>query len=229
MAILGNDIKDIAKEKAGIIKKGTNLVIDRQQNEVLEVIHEIVKDEDIEKVSKLPLKIKGVHQWENASAAALGAKIILKEKGMDDGDIMAVIKTGLCSASWPGRMELISNNPFLMIDGAHNSNGVLALKESLCSLYPNEKFHFIMGVMADKDYEEMVDILIPLAESFTTVTVESERALNALKLKDYINEQGVMVNEALNLKDALDNLSVKNKNILFGSLYFVGEVKEFYK
>ena len=240
MAILGNDIKDIAKEKAGIIKKGTNLVIERQQNEVLEVIHkkageegidniEIVKDEDIEKVSKLPLKNKGVHQWENASAAALGAKIILKEKGMDDGDIMAFIKTGLCSASWPGRMELISNNPFLMIDGAHNSNGVLALKESLCSLYPNEKFHFIMGVMADKDYEEMVDILIPLAESFTTVTVESERALNALKLKDYINEQGVMVNEALNLKDALDNLSVKNKNILFGSLYFVGEVKEFYK
>ena len=61
------------------------------------------------------------------------------------------------------------------------------------------------------------------------ITINRERALNALKLKDYINEQGVMVNEALNLKDALDNLSVKNKNILFGSLYFVGEVKEFYK
>ena len=65
------------------------------------------------------------------------------------------------------------------MDGAHNSNGVEALRESLVALFPGEKFHFIMGVMADKDYETMIGELLPLAIDFTTCTVECERALQA--------------------------------------------------
>ena len=80
-----------------------------------------------------------------------------------------------------GRMELVSNDPFFLMDGAHNSNGVEALKKSLETMYPDEKFHFIMGVMADKDYGEMIRELLPLALDFKTVTVESERALQDRK------------------------------------------------
>lgn len=69
-------------------------------------------------------------------------------------------------------MEILSKKPFLLVDGAHNSNGVEALRESLVALFPGEKFHFIMGVMADKDYETMIGELLPLAIDFITCTVE---------------------------------------------------------
>ena len=76
--------------------------------------------------------------------------------------------------------------PFFMVDGAHNGNGVAALAESLRTLFPGEKFHFVMGVMADKNYEEMIEELLPLALDFKTVTVESERALAAQELSEKI-------------------------------------------
>jgi dihydrofolate synthase/folylpolyglutamate synthase len=65
-----------------------------------------------------------------------------------------------------GRMEIVSKEPFLLVDGAHNSNGVDALKESLMQMYPGEKFCFFMGVMADKDYDVMIREILPLAEEF---------------------------------------------------------------
>lgn len=114
-----------------------------------------------------------------------------------------------------------------MVDGAHNSNGVSALKNSLMTLFPGEKFHFIMGVMADKDYEEMVEELLPLAAYFTTITVESQRALQAEELADCIRKKGVKAECA---KDLLTLLAAENgdsnvKTIAFGSLYFIGEIK----
>lgn len=98
---------------------------------------------------------------------------------MEPARIRTAVRAGIEKAVWQGRMEILNREPFLMVDGAHNSNGVAALKESLLTLFPGEKFHFIMGVMADKDYEKMVEELLPLALDFVTVTVESERALQA--------------------------------------------------
>ena len=100
------------------------------------------------------------------------------------------IREGIDRTQWMGRMELVSNDPFFLMDGAHNSNGVEALKKSLETMYPDEKFHFIMGVMADKDYGEMIRELLPLALDFKTVTVESERALQGEALADCIREKG---------------------------------------
>lgn len=156
------------------------------------------------------------------------------------------IRTGISETFWKGRMEIINHHPFFMIDGAHNSHGVWALAGSLQELYPNEKFHFIMAVMADKDYEEMIDVLLPLAIDFTTVTPESNRALQSKDLAECIARKGVKARYAENMEEVIlpllpkqrEHRSVSKENesytdlveshhkiIAFGSLYFIGAIE----
>ena len=108
-----------------------------------------------------------------------------------------------------------------MVDGAHNSNGIHALKTSLMQMFPEEKFHFIMGVMADKDYEKMVEELLPLALDFATVTPESSRALLAEKIKN----RGIPARSLQNVSQVFEVLTPKEKTVALGSLYFIGELE----
>ena len=203
MAILGDTLAQIAAEKAGIIKPGVSAVFAPQERQ--------------------PWML-GDYQLENAAAAMLAAQIFLG----DTQKAKEAIRQGIRQATWPGRMEILSENPYLMVDGAHNSNGIHALCGSLKKLYPGEKFHFVMGVMADKDYPKMIDQMIPLAADFTTVALENERAQQVEILADCIREQGVEVKQVNSVRELVDMLKSRNerKNIVFGSLYFVGEVKE---
>ena len=88
-----------------------------------------------------------------------------------------------------------------------------------------------MGVMADKDYEEMIEELLPLALDFKTVTVESERALAAKELSEKIRKKGICEAGLLRSFDELmpDRLDAAHKTIAFGSLYFVGEIKKYFR
>lgn len=238
VAILGDDIAGIAAEKAGIIKPYTTVVVEKQKPEAMDVIERAtrqqqadiiyVSDADITRCSSYDLKLHGTYQWENAAAAELAARYIL---GADCGDVELCddIRHGLELAKWPGRMEILSQKPFLLVDGAHNSNGVEALKQSLMTMYPGEKFRFFMGVMADKDYEVMVKKLLPLAEDFYTVTPESSRALQASGLAEFVRSQGIQATELSDISQIKEQLLPDAKNIAFGSLYFIGELKNVYK
>ena len=108
-----------------------------------------VTKQQIEEMSKLQLKLLGVHQWENAAVAKLASEHVLAKLGVNYDE--EKIKKSLQETLWPGRMEVLSEEPFFMVDGAHNGHGVSALRNSLETLYPSEKFHMIMAVMADKD------------------------------------------------------------------------------
>lgn len=234
MSILGNDIAGIAAEKAGIIKPQTTVIVEKQEPRAMEVIEKAAKkqhanvihveDADIERCSHYDLKLHGKYQWENAAAAELTAKYLLA--GITGEQTR--IRKGLERATWPGRMELLSTKPFLMVDGAHNSNGVEALKESLVQMYPGEKFRFFMGVMADKDYDVMVREILPLATEFFTVTPESSRALQASNLAEFVRNEGVKATELSDESQIAEHLSHDTKNIAFGSLYFIGELKKNY-
>lgn len=140
-----------------------------------------------------------------------------------------VIARGIHRAVWPGRMEILSTEPFLMVDGAHNSNGIHALRTSLEELYPEEKFHFVMGVMADKDYEKMIGELLPIAMDFVTVTPESARALQGETLAEDIRKQGVPAHAITKVAEIPELLTPKEKTIALGSLYFIGELKSVYQ
>ena len=256
MAVLGDTLDKIASEKAGIIKKGTKLVLESQEKDAMDVLLETAEKEAVteikiadmhdvtecryengrqyfsyQKYKNLEMAMLGVHQYENAAAAILAAEIFLKDRGISDEKAEYYIREGIKKTRWEGRMEILSREPFFMVDGAHNGNGVAALAESLRTFFPGEKFHFVMGVMADKNYEEMIEELLPLALDFKTVTVESERALAAQELSEKIRAKGICDAGLLHSFDELmpGRLDVAHKTIAFGSLYFVGEIEKYFQ
>ena len=277
-AILGDTLEEIAAEKAGIIKRGCPVVVSEQSSSVTDVLRAafcevnemdttefvctelqeesktgrldvkespaiyMTSKEDYNIVSSIPMKMQTGYQIENAATACLAARVLLCN--------WKSICKGISETFWKGRMEIVNEDPFFMIDGAHNSHGVLALASSLKKLYPNEKFHFIMGVMADKDYEEMIEELLPLAIDFVTVTPESNRALQSKDLAECIRKKGVkaryvedmeaVIRPLLPLKGTNPNLTVISKDsaenhiylpctehkiVAFGSLYFIGAIE----
>ena len=92
-------------------------------------------------------------------------------------------------------------------------------------MFPEEKFHFIMGVMADKDYEKMVEELLPLALDFVTVTPESSRALQAEELAEKIKNRGIPARSLQKVSQVFEVLTPKEKTVALGSLYFIGELE----
>lgn len=232
MAILGNTLTEIASEKAGILKENVPAIFAPQEEEALAVLRKhpgtLVSSEDMEKVAFMKPGLMGEYQLENGAAAMLAAQKFLSQIGFDEERADAAIEAGIHTAIWKGRMEILSREPYLMVDGAHNSNGIHALKTSLMKLYPDEKFHFVMGVMADKDYEKMIEELLSLAIDFVTVTPESSRALQAESLAEKIRSQGIPARSMASVADVLTLPRVGEKTIALGSLYFIGELEALY-
>ena len=251
MNILGNTIEEIAREKAGIIKAGVPVVIAPQESEALAVLQRAaaakgvrarcVQEKDLQGAKALQPGLLGAYQRENAATAMCAAQVAwtrcrIEKAGGEEKDpaqekekMKTVIARGIHRAVWPGRMEILSTEPFLMVDGAHNSNGIHALCTSLEELYPEEKFHFVMGVMADKDYEKMIGELLPIAMDFVTVTPESARALQGETLAEDLRKQGVPAHAITKVADIPELLIPKEKTIALGSLYFIGELKSVYQ
>ncbi len=249
MQILGNTLKEIATSKCGIIKANSKVVSQIQEPEAKEVIESTVNNpvnevkkyrkvtiEEKEKIRHLKRKLLGEYQLENLATAAVTCQELLSDLGYETNEIEKFIEKGVQQTTWPGRMQILNETPFLMVDGAHNGHGVRALRDSLVSLYPGEKFHFIMGVLADKDYEKMVDILIPLAVDFTTFTPESTRALQGENLRKYISSHGCIARSCEDIEKEINKLLTSNTNedktqktIAFGSLYFIGEIEKIMK
>jgi dihydrofolate synthase/folylpolyglutamate synthase len=248
MGILGNTLEEIASEKAGIIKPGVPVVFAPQEENVMRVLKEaaeraglipdscrrqsddqhqvyVVDENTLSEASSISPGLPGAYQIENAATAILAARTFFSQINFHNPD--PFIEKGIKTASWPGRMEILRTRPFLMADGAHNSNGITALADSLQIMYPGEKFHFVMAVMADKDYEKMIETLLPLAIDFVTVTAESERALQAEKLADAIQKKGVPARSISSVKEVLSLPVEGEKTIALGSLYFIGELKKY--
>lgn len=274
VAILGDTLEQISVEKAGIIKKGTTLVLESQEKEAENVLREKALQECLKEsrqlqagtfcflekdwitkkkmtqsgqtfsflgYSEVTMHILGVHQFENAAVSILAAEAfwnrVEKKQIKTETERLKKLREqisakakkewvqrGMKKAHWMGRMEILSEQPFFMVDGAHNSHGVTALCQSLKTLFPEEKFHFIMAVMADKDYEKMIECLMPIALDFVTVTAESTRALQGEKLAECIRKKGVQARNCGTFSEI--NLSKEEKTIAFGSLYFVGEIEK---
>lgn len=253
MEILGNTLAEIASEKAGIIKQGSFVAMYPQDEEAERVIlskaeslgakvrkadfdsiH--IQSSDIhsqafsyKNLKTLSIRLAGLHQIKNASLA-IEAVLLLKEKGWAiDED---AIRRGLDSARWPGRFELLCEEPIFIADGAHNSQGVAVLRSNLERLFPDQKITFIMGVLADKDYSEMVNEVAPIAQRFITVDVDNKRALPCEELAEMIEELEI---EAITAHDVhagirLAMLLAGSDGIIcsFGSLYYVGKVREYF-
>ncbi|SFG74607.1 bifunctional folylpolyglutamate synthase/dihydrofolate synthase [Oribacterium sp. WCC10] len=175
----------------------------------------------------LRLPLLGAYQLGNVSAV-LDIISCLNLRGIPVSD--EAVHIGLAKSKWPGRFELLSEDPVLIIDGAHNPDGVEALVDSINAFLPDQKICFVMGVMKDKDYHEMLKLITPFAESFITELPYAARGLDAETLKKEVASyfEG-SVETAASVTDAVTKALAHAKEIgvpviCFGSLYQVAEV-----
>jgi len=255
---LGEIKSQIAQEKAGIIKAGRPLITAetdlqilsyfreecRRKNSPLFVIQELVKikllDSSIKKQSfvisgmisgKFVTKMLGKHQLQNASLALVAAQV-LRENNHRTGLTITnlALHQGIAKTKWPGRLDLISQKPLLVIDGAHNVAGALVLKEFLQSI--KEKKVLILGIAQDKDISKMVELIAP---GFKTVIVTqgnfkpAPTEIIAREAKKYVRD----VREITSQKKAWEAAKklAKGKELILaaGSLYLVGDILKIVK
>lgn len=248
MKILGGTLAEIAGEKAGIIKGGF-VVTYPQQPEAAQVLQDRCHQQGasltiapLEKVERrqatlagqefslpthenLRIALLGSYQIENAVLAVTAIEA-LQKKGYDLTE--EALYTGLQQARWPGRLEVMGKAPVFLIDGAHNPHGVQALRDSLAELFPQRRFTFITGVLADKNYKAMMQLMMPLARRVLTVTPPSPRALPGRDLAKLLQQGGIEAQSCASITAAVDLCRNTYKNDIicaFGSLYYIGEVR----
>ena len=146
--------------------------------------------EDAIREGAFAVHIPGGEQPSDACDDALPKESFVQtHEGMQKPGISdAAIRAGLSRATWPGRFEVLSREPLLIVDGAHNPNGVEALVDTIRAYFPDQKINFVMGVMKDKDYHSMLRLIAPYAARFITELPDAHRALRPEELKSEIRE-----------------------------------------
>ena len=179
----------------------------------------------------LRIQLLGNYQMENAMAV-LDIIDCLIRRGW--GITENAIRAGLAQATWPGRFEVLSREPLLIVDGAHNPNGVEALVDTIRAYFPDQKINFVMGVMKDKDYHTMLRLIAPYAARFITELPDAHRALRPEQLKSEIrayfdgpvetaDSVTAAVQRAMEIAEGTDVIT-----ICFGSLYQVAEIRNYF-
>lgn len=143
------------------------------------------------------------------------------------------IHAGLASVRWGARMEVLRRDPLVLLDGAHNPNGIAQLTRSLGALLPGQKLTLVMGVMADKDYAAMLPQLAPYAARFIAATADYYRALPSSRLVDEAGKYlSCPVHDGGRLEDALAlALELRGQNeavCILGTLYQAGAVRRWF-
>ena len=246
---LGPTIADIAAAKAGIIKPGgevisyggvpeADAVIERVCRAQHAVLHRVdfsrlrigagtLRDItfDFDGLDGVHLPLIAAYQPRNA-AVAITALRVLRGRGWHVSE--ADIRRGLEQVSWPGRFELLRRAPVFLLDGSHNAHGMTATADSLRRTFPGQRFTFLMSVMADKDYPQMLDLLCPLAERFVTVTAANPRALPAETLAAEIRRRGLPAEACASIPAGVARaraLAAGGPVCALGTLYFSGDVR----
>ncbi|MBU8770198.1 bifunctional folylpolyglutamate synthase/dihydrofolate synthase [Cytobacillus oceanisediminis] len=253
-AILGNTYEEIAFEKAGIIKPGVSVITAVKQEEALAVIHDKAlsmkspvyqlgnefaisdhKSLDLgeffslktvfQNFPDLETGMSGKHQTENASLAVMAAELLNKFYSF----LIEVnhIRAGLKKAFWPGRFEILSEDPLVVIDGAHNEEGIAALTAELNNRFDDKSKNIVFAALADKKLDKMIGKLDSAADRITFTEFEFPRAAAAEDLYNLSkNSRRQFHTDWKELLEAELREAGKNSVLVItGSLYFLSEVK----
>lgn len=259
--LLGNTLTEIAGEKAGIIKNNVPVVIFPQEQEALIVIENKCAENDAtlyiidEKNSELieiqqedkpyqKVKIKGNKKEYNIKLPLLGEHQILNLalsikaiEVLEENNIVTISKKileeSLANVTWNGRLEVMKKEPLVVIDGAHNIQGITKLKENIKKYFKYKNIYLILGILADKDVEEMIKKIVPMAKEVYAVTPNSIRGELAKDLKLEIlkyNSNCISFEEYEGALDrALENADDDDIIIASGSLYMIGGMRTIIK
>ena len=262
MAKLGNTLEEIAVEKAGIIKANCDTVVYEQPESVAQVFREAAQKAGANitfcdfsslkqdsfglsgqrfrygRRSGLEISLIGDFQMQNAALVIETADAINRNGGGGLRVPEDALRRGLKEAKWPGRMEILCENPTALIDAAHNGQCAQALGGALVKYFPGRELIYILGVVRDKDCDGILGPTLPLASHVFTVTTESVRALEACELARIVRERGGerlagRVHACGSVAEAVRRATVLAKETgaavcAFGSLYYIGAVRELY-
>lgn len=247
---LGPTITDIARAKAGVIKRGGDVLIYGLNGEADAVFSTVCEEKgarlhetdhtrlrnvsysldaltfDFAPYVGLSCPLIGSYQTRNA-AVAITAIELLRQKGYAISD--AALFDGLKAVRWPARFEILAREPLFIADGGHNPQGIHAVMESIEAHFPNRKLVFLLGVMADKDVSHMIDQIGPHAKAFVTVTPHNPRAMDAKQLCEALVRLGCRAVAAESVPDgvrlARETAGKDGIVCALGSLYLLGDVR----
>jgi len=253
---LGNTLKEIAGEKAGIIKDQSIVVSSPQEEEVKVVIRQRCKDynaklyeigKDIffedkgfdgiyqrfsvqgiyDEYQDLKMRLLGVHQIINASTA-IG--ILEALRSYDISISSEAIRKGLINTFWPGRLEIISKDPFIILDGAQNPASAKALKEAIKRYFNYKRLILILGISKDKNIRGICDELFKISDEIILTKVNNPRATEPEMIKSQIPNLKSQILLTKNSKEAIEIAKSKAERedliLVTGSLFLVGEARK---
>lgn len=253
--ILGNKISEIAAHKAGIIKPGAPVICIEQKEDAMEPIraaakaadtplYEVHRDEVrqifsdkresivfFREFENLHLKMLGSCQPENAALAVQAASVLSRSYPIEKKHIY----DGIEKTRWGGRFELHSGSPDIILDGAHNPDGIRRLRESVNQMFGAVPICYVCGVLADKDYEKEIEILFGSASNVFTVTPPSPRAMKSTDLKAAIKKRFSQLKvTSFDSEDGIEKameaaVSQNNPVVVCGTLTILARVKEWMK
>ena len=231
-AYLGDTIEQIAAEKAGILKPGVPAVFSKQRPEVAAflaararelgiavrragefAIRDLETDARGSRFSGIECPLAGEHQVDNCVTAVLAL------------EALGISPAGIAEARWPGRLEQISPNPDIVLDGAHNPAGAQALARYIARHYPDRKRWMIFGAMRDKAVAEVGAILFPLADELILTAAATPRSATPGDLLALSGRGRTAANIAAALDLVAREASADDVIFITGSLFLVGEAR----
>ena len=249
-AVLGDTLEEIAVQKCGIIKEDSAVVASAQCKEVMAVIEKTARERRVplmqsQSVSaevlradlrgtlfrsngaELQIRLAGAHQLDNAKAVLAALQYLRLNDLLSITD--ASVRNGLFAAANPARLQLLRDDPIVLLDGAHNPNGAEALRAALRTFLHGKRLFAVNGMLADKDIDSVIGLFDGMFESVFTVPVDNPRAISAQQLAEKwtahcsrvqaCGDPGQGVELAIESAKASDGAAV-----IFGSLYLAGEI-----
>lgn len=212
-ALLGNTIGEIAREKAGIIKRGCPCLYGSDDPIAMRTVRAVANAKsapfrkvdrsklrvtylsldgtvfDCENYINLKLSLAGTYQPLNAVTVLTAVRILSEERGLAIPE--DAVRKGLACVKWPARFEVLNREIPVLYDGGHNPQGITAAVESINLYFVGHRVNLLTGVMKDKGYDEMIEKLKPIAEHVFTVCPGGARALPAQDYAKSFLEHGV--------------------------------------
>jgi len=253
--ILGKTIKDIALQKAGIIKDNV-AVVTAAKGDALKVIKNVAEERSA------PVYVIDEKKWKRTYCDTEGQKFVIKGDltdysvktsmlGKHQGENIALavisienlqmngvyipetsIIDGVAKATNPGRLEIVKHEPLVLLDGAHNPDGMRTLRTTLDEDFDYDKLILILGILSDKDIASMLSIIVPVAHTIIVTKSHNSRACEPSKLKEMIEKSGykkkvIVKNEISDAIEYANSIAKKNDTIcITGSLFTVGEARD---
>lgn len=263
MDILGHTLEEIAIEKSGIIKPGVPVISSVEQPELKNLLAGVAKDKQsklyelgtdytyeiaevqmdkltfsftgpFRTIHPLVISLNGEHQVKNAAVAMMTLEILRQYYAIiiDDENLL----DGLVDTKWPGRLEMVQQSPRIVMDGAHNPEGAESLAKALTSIYPYEKLHFMMGMLATKNHSDYLWHILPIVDTLIVTEPIFRKKMDAHLLAELVEQlktsrakPGLQVIIEPNWREALNKLNKVTGHddlaVVSGTLYLISDVR----